>query len=612
MLTDRLPNQRTDLVVAPHPIEVVLADDGLAPLAIVLPPLEDMREMRVLGRLHFSLKEFAAVQWERLKSAFSGELEILQQKEARFGDSPTFFNRLANLAELAGDRGREQQYLNRMRALADDVFAAHRIGENLIAQNRIDDAEKLFASLDLKSDSYANLRLAFFHVHRKDLESALGAAQNAVSIDPLDFGARLFEGALHLVRGEYELAIQSFRIAAEEKQTSSPLFVNMALAYIHLGRTEKALRALRKAVALDPWNENAVSLLADYAFSSGRNEDAVPSLRYYLEYEQKNASMWARLARALIEIGESNDAIAALKRQGSIDNSPAVWNNLGVAYHRRNDRKKAYESFKYAMKLAVKKSPAYDLLLAGRNIASMLAEDRQYKDLLAFSIALFADDKDELLSRDRDLSDVYVFYGHALAHTGATQEAAKLAESVLSNKEAAQKLTAWMVTSLIAQYALADETKHRALELVNKYEHLLVDLGTQEPQRRDMLANNIAFALLETGQVDKAYKYLALLSHAFHNEPYCTATLGLFHLRKGHIGRAERLYEEAIGLAKTDADKARIRQKLNLELALYYIDSEPSRARRLLQKVAEGKAVAQFSERALALLKALPNKKSDA
>ena len=609
MLTDKLPEQPTNLAVAPRPIELVLAEDGLAPLTLILPPLSDLKEMRALKRINYSLKEIVALEWGNLEGIFGDELVALESKEARFHDAPTFLNRLANLAELAGDRDREESFLRRMREIVNDEFAAHRIGENLIARNLAADAEKLFSSLDLERDSFANLRLAYFQVQRQDLDAALLAVNRAISIDPLDFNARLFEGSLRLVRGEYELAIQSFRFAAEDRQTSSPLFANLALAYVYVNRPEKAFRALRRAVALDPWNENAIVLLADLAFRHRRNEEAVPALRYFVQFEQKHPSMWARLARALIEIGETHEGIGALKRQGSIENTSAVWNNLGVAYYRNRDRKKGYEAFKYAMKLAVDGFPR-DLFLATRNLVSMLSEDRLYKQVLALTKAAFVDDRDEMIRRDPALSDIVVFHIHALAHIGALDEGAKVAEHLLAKQDTTPTLAAWLVTSLIANYSYEDVSRPRALALATQYDGLLNTLSAREAQRRDALANNIAFAYLEAGDVEAARRYLQKLSHAIHKEPYPTATLGLLHMRKGDVERAENLYEEAIHLARTPVDKARIRQKLNLELALRLLQSDPLRARRYLERVAAQKEGApQLAHRAGVLLRQLPQAK---
>lgn len=609
MLTNNLPVQHENMVVAPRPIELIFAEYGLTPLTLILQPLEDIAEMNAYSTVNFSLKEFAAIEWEKFGSIFAGELEALEHKDDRFRDAPTYLNRLANLAELSGDRSREESFLQRVRDVADDEFVAHRLGENLIARKLIRDAEKLFSSLNLEQDAYANLRLAFFHVQRKDLDAALASVNRAVSIDPLDFGVRLFEGSLHLVRGEHELAIQSFRFAAEDRQTSCPLFTNLALAYIYVGKPEKAFAALRKAVALDPSNENAIALLADLAFSKGRNEDSVPSLRYFLQFEQKNSSMWARLARALLELGESNEAIATLKRQGSIENTSVVWNNLGVAYHRRHDKKKAYEAFKYAMKLEMDHN-SRNLFLAARNLTTLLVEGRAYKEVLSFTKAIFADDGSQMVLSDPQLADMYIFHVSALHHTGAIKEAIRISEQLLSTPGVPPNVVAWLATSLISYYSLEDETSSKALDLVRSYEGLLTTLSPQHHQIKDMLTNNIAFAYLEAGQIDTAKRYLQQLSHVIHKDPYPTATLGLFHMRKGNVDRAEHLYEEAIHLAKTPEDKKRIRQKLNLELGLRYLDTDQLRARRYLQKVTEhDDTVPQIAARARSLLSRLPRHK---
>jgi Tfp pilus assembly protein PilF len=167
----------------------------------------------------------------------------------------------------------------------------------------------------------------------------------------------------------------------------------------------------------------------------------------------------------------------------------------------------------------------------------------------------------------------------------------------------AQNVTAWLATSLISYYSLEDGTNSAALELVNRYEGLLATLSPNYAQIKEMLINNIAFAYLEAGQIEDAKRYLQQLSHVFHKEPYPTATLGLYHMRKGNVDRAETLYEQAIHLAKTPVDKMQIRQKLNLELGMLYFNSEPLRARRYLQKVIDhDETLPQISARARSLL----------
>jgi len=610
MLTNNLPSQHEILEVTPRPIELMLAEDGVRPLTLILQPLEDIAEMQAHSKMNFSLKEFTTVEWGRMEDIFAVELEALKQKEERFHDSPILFNRLANMAELIGDRDLEANYLLSARRLADDEFVAHRIGDNLIARNQSADAEKLFSGLNLERDLYANLRLAYFHVQRRNLDAALASVTRAASIDPLDFGVRLFEGSLRLVRGEYEQAIQCFRFDAEERQTSSPLFTNLALAYIYIGKTEKAFAALRKAVALDPSNENSVSLLADFAFSKGRNEDAVPSLRLFLQFEQKNAAMWARLSRALLEINEHSEAIAALKRQGSIESTSLVWNNLGVAYHRSRNKKKAYEAFKYAMNLDVD-SPTRNFFLAARNLITLLVEDSAYKEIITFTKNILSDEYIGSILGDPQLADMCIFHVSALHHTGESKKAVRVSEQFLSTHGVAPNVVAWLAASLISYYSLEKETSAIAIELVKRYEEMIATLQPRYAQIKFMLINNIAFAYLENGYIEEAKKYLNQLSNVIHKEPYSTATFGLFHMRMGNIERAEGLYEEAIRLAIKSEDKNRIRQKLNFELGLKFLGSNPSRANRYLQKViGSDDPVPQIAERARSFLRGLSNLKN--
>lgn len=584
MLNYKLPVERKNFLVARRPLEIALVEDSVAPLFLVLPPFEDIIEMHSLQTANYSLRDAAEKVWDDIGERFASELVFLEKKKSRFSDSVTYLTRLADLAELAGDRNREVEFLNQAHALSPDAFFKHRIGENLIARQEFNKAEKYFHQLDLGNDVIANLRLAYFRLQSRDLSGASQFVAKAVALEPLDFGARLFEGALNLISGSYEQAIQSFRVAAGERGNSSSLYTNLAVAYIFSKKSEKAFAALRHAVALDPLNENAVALLADLSYAEERNQDAVPSLRCFVEYEQKNPAIWGRLARALLEIDEIGESIAALKRQGSIEDTSAVWNNLGVAYYRKNDRRKAYESFKHAMTKATV-GHSRDYFLAARNLSTLLIEDRDIDNLASFTGALIKEDEAGLIRRDRHLSDILVGRILALGARKQFDVMLNLAEEILASKDAAPNLLAWVAGSTIGYYALTENGASKAVSLAERFSKHLDLLGPKDVQRKIALANNIMFAYVEVGDLVRAEKFLPFLSNVIHKEPYPTATLGLFQIRKGHLDRATALYEEAVGLANTKLDKARIRQKLNFELGVFYLDNEPSKAQRYLQKV---------------------------
>jgi tetratricopeptide (TPR) repeat protein len=583
MQNDVIPKDDQSLIVRPEPMRLVFAEGMGDQIALVLPPLEDLAEIDKVTDKHFSLRAHADDQWLPFKSAFAAEFAQLEKKKVRFGHSKTFITHLANLAELAGKREAEYDVLVDKPEELRDPFMQRLIAENLIARGRSGDAEKILLALDLANDAAASLRIAFFLVQRNDLDEAERVVSRVLATDPFNYGGRLFEGALRLSKGQFHQAIQSFRIAEEERPTSSVLFTNIAIAYICAKNNDKALATLRKAVALDPLNQNAVSLLADVSHVVGCDEDAVPALRYFVSLEQRSPSIWGRLARALLEIQRPQEALDALRRQASQEDTAAVWNNIGVARVACKRRSEALSAFQHAIQKVTGDTRA-DGLLALRNTLALLVEEQHYDEVIRFAGIALTDDPDHLCRRDKKLCDIYVFMLHAMHHINRTQEAMRICEELLKDESIAYDLRIWVITQMLAQYAITPEQADRAVALAREYIGALEHLDVVSDRLHEGFINNVVFTFAETGRVDEAQALLSHMSNLVHHLPYPTATLGLLHFRKGNIERGVALYEEAIRLSTQSRDKTRIRQKLNLELGLFLLAKEPRRAERLLRK----------------------------
>lgn len=583
MLIPTVDSSEKPLTVTPAPVEVVIEEDGGLGVTIVLPPLADILEMQALKKTHFSLKEFATQNWHELEEFIGNDLRTLETKQKRFGSSPIYLNRLANLAEMSGRRDLELGYLKEALSLSDDQFFNHRIGDSLLSAHKTVEAEKIFSALNLATDVYANLRMAFFNIQRQQFDQSQEFVNRALQIDSLNYGARLLQGALAIVTGHYEQAIRSFRIAGVERPGVSSIHTNMAIAYLCLRRPLKAMPELKKAVALDPLNQNAVMLLADLSFSQKCDEDAVPGLRFLLRFEQKNPEVWARFARAMLRLGDTHEAIVALKRQGSLEDTSSVWNNLGVAYSLQKNIKKAYESLTHAMEKDSEDRKVY--FLAARNLASLLAEHKKYGELTKFTSAILSEDTQNQTSKDDVLSDIWVMHLHSLWSQGLMREYVNISEKLLSQTDVAPRLQVWALAGLIAHRALEIDGGPSSIELINKFEHLLDRLRPEDNERKERLLNNIAFVYAEHGDYEKAERYLGKLGGKIHTSAYPTAILGLIHMRKGNVEKGENLYSEAIHLAHTKSDKTRIRQKLNFEFARLYLEKNVSKANRFLNKV---------------------------
>jgi len=588
MFLDKIPEDQPNLLVIGENVELVISEDETNPLAFILPPTEDLSEMDWLSNKNFSLKDLTSSYDEKNKDAFSDDFENLQRKIKKFDDSPVAFNRLANLAVLRGDLSLEAEYLQRASELSSDVFFAHRKGENLISRGLNREAEIAFSKLDTSTDYYANLRLASFEIWRRDYDKARALVANAVKLDPVEYGARLFEGALRLIDGEPAKAVHSFRIAIDDRPNSSVAYTNLAVAYVQLSLDEKAIASLKRAVALNPLNANALVMLADLTFKVGQDQDAVPALRYYVQFEQKSSAIWARLARALLEIRAYDESIDALKRQGSIEKSSAIWNNLGVAYHRKRDHGKSLSAFKYAMTFDNEKK-GKNFFLAARNIAITLANEKQNEGLLKFIRMIFSFDEESLIIRDSTLADLVSLYIQTLAHMGEISLAAEISESMLRNQNVVSSLRIFAATGLLSFYSFRDKEQDRALQLAKESAEWLGLIDKKDVRLKERLINNIAYVFADNNRVPDAEIFLSKISHLIHKEPYPTSVLGLIHFRKGNVEKATGLYDEAVHLALDRSDKTRIRQKLYIELSNYWRLSDTARAKRFLIKAIEAK-----------------------
>lgn len=605
MLIPAKSNDVKSLFIEGQPIEVVISEDGASPLSLVMPPYEDMAEIKALQGQHFSIKEWSLVAQAPMVEMLGFARARLLKKYEKYSRSPTYLNRMANLASIAGDFVEEEKYLREASGLTRDDFISNRLIENLIARHRQDEAEILLATKDLTKSLYANLRLAAMYALRSEISQATERVAAALEIDPLDFGARLFDGALKLWGGDYERAILSFRIASERRPNSAALHTNMAVAYVRTNRQDKALQCLKMAVAIDPLSLNAVTFLADIAYAINRNEDAVPSLRYFIRYEQKNSSVWARLARALLRIGETSEAIAAIKRQASLEDHSEVWNNLGIAYHVKGDAQNSIKSFKHAMELS-STIDEYGFCAAARNAAALISRTHPPEQVIKFIDEVLRPENEKIFATGRDLATIFIIKLQSMVKARKIKESARFGEELMAWDQATPELVSRVATFLLSLYSLNEGGASRALQIAKEFSELALHGKFQYLETRPQLLNNIAFVLAEHGEIKEAERHLQAISSEIHKNPYPTATSGLLHLKKGNLERADQLYSEALRLCVSSEDKNRIKQKWNLEIGKVLIASEPKKALRFLSRArdsAEGEE--GIAVQAVALIKSI-------
>lgn len=127
---------------------------------------------------------------------------------------------------------------------------------------------------------------------------------------------------------------------------------NLGWLYTKLGKYDKAVGALKKAIVLNPRDPYAYNNLGQaYAYQK-RYEEAIPQYLKQLEVNKLDRYANANLGRVYIELKQYDKAIAALEAAATASpKEPAVFYNLGRAYANTSQPDKAKEAFKKSIDL---------------------------------------------------------------------------------------------------------------------------------------------------------------------------------------------------------------------------------------------------------------------
>lgn len=166
------------------------------------------------------------------------------------------------LAELLAELGDPHGAIRCWRRLVaatheDDSDAVTLLAIALSQDGQHDSAIELLSKLTHKhpqdAASFANLGMMLFAAGRED--EALAAMRGALALDPLSAQAHCGLGLTHQKRGCWEDAAAAFRATERLAPDSAAGSFNLGLALEHLGDRDGARRALLRAAALEPHDE---------------------------------------------------------------------------------------------------------------------------------------------------------------------------------------------------------------------------------------------------------------------------------------------------------------------------------------------------------------------
>lgn len=207
----------------------------------------------------------------------------------------------------------------------DKVFAK-RAAECCIGLQRGAEAEKILAPLAAKDpDAVTLLLMADARRVQDDLKGARDLLDRAVSLFPNNPTVFVRRGELLVQETRTARdALADFSRAVQLAPDDWRTLRMRALAHVQLGSIDDAVRDLRQAARLAPYNNELVLGLISDLVRMGRNAEAVDSANDAISRRPGEASLLANCGLVFYNAGQWSQAQSFLKRAFDADKSPGI------------------------------------------------------------------------------------------------------------------------------------------------------------------------------------------------------------------------------------------------------------------------------------------------
>ena len=542
---------------------LTLDEDGLYPIIFNLPPIEEIDGILKISIEMISLSQLVEQKNIKQKEFFTSLLFYLKNTEDKHEKTAAYYNRLASIAELAGNNSEAEDYLTRaVDKKKDSTFLQNRLLRTYI---NADENSKIKPYIDTDSDDVNILfSKAVYYVYKCEYKQAYQYLEKAIKIDRLDYNVRSLMGILEIVFGNYHKAIRHFRVGESINSNSCSLHVNIGVAYLLLGNVSKAISYFKRALHIYPLSRNALIILSDLLLRNKKYNEVVGYLEFYLDKERKDAELWDRLAKVYFRSKQYNKAINTLNIEASIDDGPRVWNNLALVYWESGNHEKARQYFSHCLKESIKSGTIDDVFL---NNLFMFFDNQKYPVEMRQIIGIVL----PYLKRDEKLKPGYystiIYYITYLLRNGEEELSIKETEYFLAKGVPDPAYSELLVYALF-YYSIVKPDNTIVQRYITLAEEIIHEIGVNINYR---LLNNLIYSYIELGNYDMAGLLINKYKSQFGKNNYLYATYGYYLLKTGDLENAKKYYEHSITEAVTRIDKKIILNKYQYELGKYYL-----------------------------------------
>lgn len=396
--------------------------------------------------------------------------------------------------------------------------------------------------------------LAQLSLAQKKYDEALGFLGRILARDAGNYEAHVLRAQVWLAQGETQQAIAGLEKLGESYRGLAADKYHLARAYIQDQARDKALAALKRAVAANPEHEGAVLLLAQLELQAGRAEAALAPLVGLLTRRPNLTRAQVLLADALRAQGRLDAAADMVRAQmRAMPQSPEPPFLLGMLLLQQNRLSEARASFEKALELAPDRPKFAAQLIdldirenrmpaAVARVQEHLAKSPDSADLHFMAGRVHAaqskwDDAEAELLKTLELDSNYGSAYNLLLYTYIVsqklpQAAARLEELLRKRPDHLRALIlSGMIYGQMDQHPKARDAYEKVLAL--------------EP-RASLVMNNLAVLYLEQfHQLDRALELARKARDLEPESPAIADTLGWILVRRGEPQAALELLTES-------------------------------------------------------------------
>lgn len=248
--------------------------------------------------------------------------------------------------------------------------AQNALGFAYVAANRFGDAIKRFREAIRIRPSFerAHLNLGNALSDTGHPEEAMEHFAKAVRLSPAYTEARLNLGNAFLTKGMISDAIGHYREIIRIEPDNAKAWGNLGFALLSMrpredARYEQAVRALQRAIAIDPQSHNALNTLGIALLSKGKLDEGQSMFEQALQVKPDFAGAYYNLGACLFNKGDLGGAIQHYAR--AIKYEPSNVNahyELGVALEKRGSLDDARTQYRQALSIKPDHQPAREAL----------------------------------------------------------------------------------------------------------------------------------------------------------------------------------------------------------------------------------------------------------